>query len=295
VAVLTTEVLHLSYQVSGPADGAPVLLLHGWPDAARGWSRVAGLLHARGWQTVVPDLRGSGATRFTEASTVRDGQAAALASDALDLADALGLDRFPVLGHDWGGRVAYTLAALAPERITAITSLALAYQPRAVFAMPDFGQARAFWYQWLMYVDAGVSAIRADPVAFARAQWDTWSPSGWFDEDEFAATAASFTNPDWTDITLNAYRARFLPSEPRDIRYDHLRRRLAETERLSVPTLMIQGGSDYCDEPASSEGLDEWFEGGYRRVVIDGVGHFPHREAPDQVAELVHHHFTTPR
>ena len=160
--------------------------------------------------------------------------------------------------------------------------------------MPDFSQALAFWYQWLMYVDAGVSTIRADPVAFARAQWDTWSPSGWFDEDEFTATAASFTNPDWTDITLNAYRARFLDSEPRDVRYDHLRQRLAETERLSVPTLMIQGGSDYCDEPASSEGLDEWFEGGYRRVVIDGVGHFPHREAPDRVAELVDDHFRTP-
>ena len=127
MAVLTTDVLRLAYQVSGPAEGAPVLLLHGWPDAARGWDRVAGLLHARGWRTVVPDLRGSGATRFHDPGTVRDGQAVALASDALDLADALGLDRFPVLGHDWGGRVAYTLAALAPERITAIASLALAY------------------------------------------------------------------------------------------------------------------------------------------------------------------------
>jgi pimeloyl-ACP methyl ester carboxylesterase len=287
---LTTDVLELAFEVTGPADGSPVLLLHGWPDAARGWRAVAERLHARGWRTIVPDLRGSGRTRFRSAGTPRDGQAVALAQDALDLADGLGLRRFPVVGHDWGGRTAYTLAALAPDRITAVASLALAYQPRGVFAMPDFSQARAFWYQWLMYVDDGVAAIRRDPVAFARAQWDTWSPQGWFDEDEFAATAASFRNPDWVDITLNAYRARFLATEPRDARYDRLRARLAATEQVSVPTLMIQGGSDFCDEPASSEGLDRWFTGGYRRVVVDGVGHFPHREAPDAVADLVAEH-----
>ena len=156
--------------------------------------------------------------------------------------------------------------------------------------MPDFSQARAFWYQWLMYVDDGVTAVRQDPVGFARSQWDTWSPPGWFDEAEFAATATSFGNPDWVDITLNAYRARFLPSEPRDTRYDELRVRLAATERLAVPTLMIQGGSDFCDEPASSEGLEQWFTAGYRRVVVDGVGHFPHREAPAAVADLVAEH-----
>ena len=98
-------------------------------------------------------------------------------------------------------------------------------------------------------------------------------------------------NPDWVEITLNAYRARFLPDEPRDPRYDELRRRLADVGPLTVPTLMIQGGSDSCDEARSSARLDHWFNGGYRRVVLDGVGHFPHREATQTVAELVHDHF----
>jgi len=290
VPFVLTDALDLCYRVTGPSDGSPVLLLHGWPDAAVGWEAVSTLLHDRGWRTIVPQLRGSGDTRFRDPATIRDGQAVALAQDALDLADALGLDRFPVLGHDWGGRTAYTLAALAPERITAIASLALAYQPRAVFTMPDFAQAQAFWYQWLMYVDAGVDAVRADPVGFARQQWDTWSPPGWFDEADFAAAAASFANPDWVDITLNAYRARFLPDEPRDPRYDPLRQRLGSIDRLSVPTLMLQGGSDFCDIPEPSAGLDEWFTGGYHRVVLDGVGHFPHREAPEAVADLVDAH-----
>ena len=130
---------------------------------------------------------------------------------------------------------------------------------------------------------------------FARIQWDTWSPPGWFDDAEFAATAHDFANPDWVAITLNAYRSRFLANEPRDPRYDDLRRRLVGVERITVPTLMIQGGADFCDPPALSEGLDDWFTGYYRRVMLDGVGHFPHREAADRVAELVDDHLRVRR
>jgi len=285
--VVRTGVLDLSYEVSGPEDGPIVLMVHGWPDAARGWAAVAGRLNAAGYRTVVPDLRGSGATRFLSADTPRDGHAVALAQDAIDLADGLGLGQFAVVGHDWGARTAYTLAALAPDRITSISALALAYQPRGEFTMPTFGQARAFWYQWLMYVDAGVEAVRHDPIGFSRIQWDTWSPPGWFSEDEFATTARSFMNPDWVDITLSAYRARFRADEPRDPRYDPHRARLSHVEQLATPTLMIQGGSDTCDEPPTSEGLERWFTSRYRRVVIDGVGHFPHREAAEDVADLV--------
>jgi pimeloyl-ACP methyl ester carboxylesterase len=91
-------------------------------------------------------------------------------------------------------------------------------------------------------------------------------------------------------ITVNAYPARFLADEPRDTRYDGLRERLATIERFSVPTLMIRGGADTCDEPALSQGQERWFDGPYRRVVIDGVGHFPHREAPRAVADTVGDH-----
>ena len=182
------------------------------------------------------------------------------------------------------------LAALAPERVTAIVALALAYQPRGAFVMPPFEQARAFWYQWLMYVDAGEVAIAADPTGFARIQWDTWSPSGWFDNAEFEATAESFANPDWVPITLQAYRSRFLPEEPRDPRYKLLEQRIGEVENLVVPTLMIQGADDRCDPPEGSAGQEGFFTGGYRRALMDGVGHSPHREAPDEVAQLIEGH-----
>jgi pimeloyl-ACP methyl ester carboxylesterase len=204
--------------------------------------------------------------------------------------DALGLDRVAVVGHDWGARVAYTLAAVAPERVTAIVALALPYQPRGAFTIPAFEQARAFWYQWLMYIDRGAQAVAADPVGFARIQWDTWSPPGWFDQDEFEATARSFANPDWLPITLHAYRSRFLASEVSDPRYEPLARQLAEVEQIAVPTLMIQGAEDRCDEPAGSADQEPFFTGGYRRVVLDGVGHFPHREAPEEVAMNIAEH-----
>jgi pimeloyl-ACP methyl ester carboxylesterase len=289
MASVRSDVLHIAYDDVGDTSGPPVFLLHGWPDTARGWRHVLHRLASYGFRAIVPDNRGTGGTTFRSPDTPRDGQAVALAQDTVDLADALGLDRFAVVGHDWGARAGYTLAALAPERVTAVAALALAYQPRGRFEMPDFLQARAFWYQWLMYVDDGVEAVRRDPVGFARVQWDTWSPPGWFDDAEFTSTARGFSNPDWAAITLNAYRSRFLADEPRDVRYDELRRRLDAVDHLSVPTLMVQGGSDFCDPPSSSEGLDDHFDA-YRRVILDGIGHFPHREAPDLVADLVRDH-----
>lgn len=91
-------------------------------------------------------------------------------------------------------------------------------------------------------------------------------------------------------MKLNAYRGRFLAGEPSDPRYDPLARRLAEVETIATPTLMIRGADDRCDLPAASAGQERHFTGGYRRVLIDGAGHFPHREAPDRVAEAIDAH-----
>jgi pimeloyl-ACP methyl ester carboxylesterase len=284
-----TSVLEIVYEESGPQDGIPVMLLHGWPDAPCGWEGVAERLNAAGWRTIVPYLRGSQPTRFLSPNTPRFGAGVALAQDAIELANALGLERFAVVGHDWGARAAYTMAALYPERLSAVACLALAYQPRGIFRVPDLEQSRRFWYQWFQCIDGGVKVIRRDPVAFARIQWDTWSPPGWFGEDDFAAAAESFRHPDWLNITLNAYRSRWLPNETKDPVYDMLQQRLSETEHIAVPTLMIQGASDRCDAPLESEDLDAFFTGGYRRLLLGGVGHFPHREAPEAVAGAVIH------
>lgn len=286
-----TDVLDIAYHEYGDPAGPPVLLLHGWPDAARGWRAVGSGLAAAGWRVIAPDNRGSGGTTFLAPDTPRDGQGPALAQDALDLADALGIDRFAVVGHDWGARAGYTIAALWPARLTALAALALAYQPRGQFVMPDFGQAQRFWYQWLLYVDAGADAVRRDPAGFALRQWQTWSPPGWYDAAEFAATSQAFAHPDWVDISLNAYRSHFRDDEPHDPRYDELRRRLDATDHVTVPTLMIQGAVDSCDPPALSEGLDGHFDV-YHRLVLEGAGHFPLRERPAEVTAAVLSHLS---
>ena len=284
---IRTSVLEISYEDTGPREGPPVLMLHGWPDAPRGWTRVADKLNTNGWRTILPYLRGSHPTRFLSQDTPRFAAGVALAQDAIDLADALNLDRFAVVGHDWGARAAYTMSALFPERLTAIAALALGYQPRGTFKVPDFAQSKRFWYQWFLCTNGGAENVRRDPIGFARIQWDTWSPPGWFDETEFRATSESFLGPDWVEITLNAYRARWISGEATDKSYDSLQCKLREVERLSTPALMIQGASDCCDAPKESEGQDEFFGGGYQRLLLEGVAHFPHREAPDAVAYAV--------
>ena len=288
--IVHTDLLEIAFEEGGPDNGRPVLLLHGWPDAPCGWSEMASRLHAAGWHTIAPYLRGSGPTKFLSDSTPRVGAGLALAQDAIDLADQLSLDRFAVVGHDWGARAAYTIAALFPERVTSIAALALGYQPRGLFAIPSFAQARRFWYQWFLCTDGGAAKVQADPIEFAHIQWETWSPPGWFTPRDFAKTAESFANPDWALITRNAYRSRWREGEAWDSRYDPLHRRLQDVETISTPTLMIQGTSDACDPPSESEGLERHFAGRYERVLLEGIGHFPHREAVNAVASAVGRH-----
>jgi pimeloyl-ACP methyl ester carboxylesterase len=280
-----TELLNIAFEMEGAPADPVVFLLHGWPDAPVAWEPVAGALRKRGFRTVTPYLRGSHPTEFLSPDTPRYAASVAMAQDVIDLADKLGIARFYVLGHDWGARIAYSLAVLFPERVQAIVTLALPYQPRGEFLLGSFEQSRRFWYQFFQCTDAGAAAVRRDPVGFARIQWDTWGPAGWYKEEDFLHASAHFDQPDWAEITLNAYRSRYLPAETVDDRYDELRVRLRSTVEVRAPTTMIQGAEDYCDLPAASEGQEEHFSWGYERIVLAGVGHFPHREAPAAVID----------
>ncbi|HVU94605.1 MAG TPA: alpha/beta hydrolase [Puia sp.] len=287
---IRTALLEISFLDVGPRQGPVIFLIHGWPDDIRAWFKVAPYLNAAGFRTIIPYLRGFGLTRFLATDTTRDGRGIALAQDVIDLADALGISDFFVAGHDWGARAAYLLAALFPSRVHKIAAMALAFQPRGEFPIPSFPQARLFWYQWFMCTEGGAAAVKRDPVGFSKLQWDTWSPAGWYDEEEFFKTAESFRNPDWAAVTLHGYRSRFLP-EPIDHRYDDLQRRMSGIALLSTPTLVINGASDSCDPPSSFEEGDHNFVAGYELLTLDGMGHFPSREAPETVAKALIRHF----
>jgi pimeloyl-ACP methyl ester carboxylesterase len=152
-----TSVLEIAYEESGPADGVPVLLMHGWPYDPRTYDAVLAPLAAAGCRTIVPYLRGFGPTRFRSADTPRSGQQAALASDLVALMDALSLPRAALVGYDWGGRAACITAALWPERVRClVTGNGYNIQDIArsgVPASPD--QEHRLWYQYYFNTERG--------------------------------------------------------------------------------------------------------------------------------------------
>lgn len=289
---LKTPVLRLAYEMSGPKNGEPLFLLHGWPDSPRSWDKVLPMLHDAGYQTVAPYLRGYGPSTYRDhllsRNPRRTGQPVAFAQDVIALADHLPLQRFHFIGHDWGARTGHALAALFPNRLKSLTTIAVPFEP-GKGKMPKFPQAQAFWYQWLLCTEPGSKTFREDPVAFGKAQWDAWSPEGWYTKGELAETAKSWKGTDFADTVLHSYRSRWGHAEM-DPRYDVLQDRFEATLTLSTPTLLLHGMEDRCELAETTDGAGRYFTGGYRRQLIDDVGHFPQREAPEEVAAAVLEH-----
>jgi pimeloyl-ACP methyl ester carboxylesterase len=132
--------------------------------------------------------------------------------------------------------------------------------------------------------------VREDPKGFARIMWETWSPLGWFDDAAFDRVAASFDNPDWVDVTLHSYRSRWDESEP-DPASRWLDDKVRGTRSLAPPTIYLQGELDGVNPPATSETVADRFTGPFERIILPGVGHFPTREAPAEVAVRLVSHF----
>jgi len=281
-----TPRLDIAYEDRGDPRAAAVLLVHGFPDDVRTWDGVTGSLVEGGYRTLAPYVRGFGPTRFTDPSAPRSGQVAALAQDVVEFADAVGVDRFLLVGHDWGARAGYAAAALWPERVRGFVALAVGYDPPTSRRRPSATQARAFWYQWYFHLAHGRTALEEDRGAFCRLLWATWSPSWRFDEAAFNETARSFDNPDFVDVVVHYYRHRW-GNATGDPRYDSLQVRLEEAPSIAVPTVLLCGAEDGANLPAASEGKERYFAAGYGRRVIAGVGHFVQREAPGAVSDAI--------
>lgn len=277
--------LALAYDEYGDLGDPAVILIHGWPDDASTWSSIAESLADAGRHVVVPTLRGFGATRFLSDTAARTGDSATIAMDIIALADALSIENFSVAGHDWGSSIAEALAVGWSGRVQRFCMLSTT--PRmGGLATPSFEQAKLYWYQWFMATDRGADAVRRDPRGFARVQWENWSPPGWFDEATFEAVARSFDNPDWVDVTLHSYRSRwgFADLDPRS---EWLAKKVKDTQSLSLPTLFIKGDEDGVTSRESFAKVPQKFSGLFEMVGLPGIGHFPTREAPAEVAEAL--------
>jgi pimeloyl-ACP methyl ester carboxylesterase len=288
--VIRTKRLEVACEVTGPQDGRDVILLHGWPDDARTWDGVLPTLHAAGWRTIVPYLRGYGETRFRDASAMRSGQLSALGQDVIDLAHAMKLSKFAVLGHDWGARAAYIAASQLPHQVTHCVALSVGYGTNDAKQKLSFTQARNYWYHWYMALESGATRITDERREFTRFLWQTWSPAWRFTDEEFDATARSFDNSDWAAVVIHSYRHRW-GLAPGDPAYAALEKALSPAPPVTVPTLVIHGGADACNDPATSAGREALFKSRYDRVVLNGLGHFPQREAPGAVALAITNFF----
>src|ERR1700756_3522626 len=283
-----TSVLEIAYEENGPADGAAVLLMHGFPYDPRTYDEVVPPLVETGCRVIVPYLRGYGATRFLASDALRSGQQAALGNDLKQLMDALALERAVLAGYDWGGRAACIVAALWPERVLGLVS-ANGYniQDIAGSTKPASAeQEHRLWYQYYFHTERGRAGLEANRHEFCRFIWQLWSPNWRFDDATYDRTAASFDNPDFVDVVIHSYRHRFGYAAG-DPAYEELERRLAAQPKIAKPTIVLQGAGDGVNVAVTTDTQARFFTGRYERRVIPIIGHDVPQEAPAETAQAV--------
>jgi pimeloyl-ACP methyl ester carboxylesterase len=280
--------LSVGYAEAGAPDGAPVLLLHGWPYDIHSFVEVAPLLAAAGYRVLVPYLRGYGSTRFLSSTTLRNGQPAALAHDVIDLMDALKLQKAIIAGYDWGGRSADIVAALWPERCKALVSVSgylIGSQEAGKVPLPPKAEYQ-WWYQYYFATDRGLKGYDKYRNEFARLIWQLASPKWNFDDATFDRSAAAFSNPDHVAIVIHNYRWRLSLAEG-EARYDELEKRLATAPSIGVPTITLEGDANGAPHP-EPESYAKKFTGKYlHRTVSGGIGHNLPQEAPQAFAQAI--------
>jgi pimeloyl-ACP methyl ester carboxylesterase len=281
-------VLSVGYAEMGPADGAPVLLLHGWPYDIHSYVDVAPRLAARRYRVIVPYLRGYGATRFLSAETFRNGQPSALALDAVALMDALGIRQAILAGCDWGARTADIVAALWPERCKALVSVSgylIGGQQAGKSPLPPAAELQ-WWYQFYFATERGRAGYDRNRHDFAKLIWKLASPKWSFDDATFERSAAALDNPDHVAIVIHNYRWR-LGLVDGEARYDAFERRLAQAPTITVPTITLEGDANGAPHPEPSAYAGK-FSGRYEhRLIGGGVGHNLPQEAPAAFAQAV--------
>jgi pimeloyl-ACP methyl ester carboxylesterase len=285
---IRTGALEIAFEESGPADGAPVLLMHGWPYDVRDYDQVVPLLTAKHCRVIVPYLRGFGPTRFLSTDTPRSGQQAALGNDLKELMDALGIRRAALAGYDWGGRAACIVAALWPERARClVTGNGYNIQDipgSAAPAAPE--QEHRYWYQYYFHSKRGRAGLEQNRRDFIRLLWRLWSPNWNFDDVRFERSAPSWNNPDFVDVTIQSYRHRYGYAAG-DPALEEIERQLAAQPKISVPTIALQGEIDGVQPPTAFAGQDRRFAGQFERRVLPRVGHNPPQEAPEEFTRAI--------
>lgn len=281
--VITLGELRFPVRECGPADGVPVVLLHGFPDCLHSYDAQLAALAGAGYRAIVPALRGYAATAIPADG---DYYLVTLAADLVGLLDALDIPRAHLVGHDWGAAIGWLAVAAYPQRFLSFSSLAippLGGLAAAVRRHPS--QARKSWYMAFFQLRGVADRIVArNDFAFIEKLWRDWSPGWQWPAASMGRVKETFRQPGVPRAALGYYRCLFgLLAAP------NRRAQMLIRQPVEVPVLVLFGRNDGCmDSQLPAAATDpEQFLAGVRLVTVDHAGHFLHQEQPAQVNALL--------
>jgi len=258
-------------RAEGPADGDPILLLHGFPETSLSWTAVMPLLATAGLRCYAPDQLGySPGARPDEPEAY---SAPNLAQVTADLMTALDLDRAHVVGHDWGANVAWTLAGWHPDRVPTLTSVSVPHPAAytvAYRADPEQKERsayiRLFWQE-----GKAEEVLLADDGRRLRRMLGTEAETGIPAEavDEYVSVLSA---PGALTAALNWYRQ--MGSGPR-------------LDPVDVPTTYVWSDGDVAIGRTAADACEQFVTGPYRFVELHGVTHWIPEQAAGQLATAI--------
>jgi pimeloyl-ACP methyl ester carboxylesterase len=268
----------------GPADGPLVVLLHGFPEFWWSWRHQLVALGEAGYRAVAPDLRGYGASD----KPPRGYDGYTLSSDVAGMIRALGASDAAVVGHDWGGVVAWTVATVHRRLVRRLAVVGMPHPLRLRSAvLTDRRQLAASSHIGLFQLPRLPEArLRRHGGAYVGELMRRWGGPGFPDAETEARCREAIQISPAAHCTLEwhrwAVRSLTRPSGRRFLR-------LLDAG-VTAPTLQLHGALDGCHLPTTAHGSGAWVHGPYELRILDGIGHFCHEEAPDEVtAALLEH------
>ena len=262
----TVRGLQFTVRVRGPRDGEPVLLLHGFPQHAGMWDRVAPVLHEAGLRTIAPDQRGySPGARPDEVAAYRISEGAA---DAVAFLDAVGADSAHVVGHDFGALVGWRLAAAYPDRVRTLTAVSVPHPASVVAAArddPDQQQRSA-------YIKLFREAGKAETLLLERSGARLRAMFGDLPPSRIDDYVRPLLEPGALTAALNWYRA--LGTD-------------GPTGSAMRPTTFVWGDQDVAIGPTAANGCKQWVDADYEFVPLPGASHWLADEVPAELARVV--------
>jgi pimeloyl-ACP methyl ester carboxylesterase len=255
----------IEYEVTG--EGRPVVLIHGFPDSGRLWHQQVRALADAGFQVIVPDMRGYGASDKPDG--VEAYNVLYLVADIGAVLDDAGVERAHIVGHDWGAAVAWVLGAVAPERVDHLAALSVGHP--SSFRGGGFEQNEKSWYM-LLFQFPGVAErwLSDDKWANFRA---------WSQHPDADAVIADLEATDSLTPGLNWYRANIPPESYVDPPL--------VLPPIQAPTMGVWSSGDFALTEGQMTRSAEHVAGPWRYERLEGPGHWMQLEAPDGVNRLL--------